>query len=58
MTEVKMLYPQTNEKRGLISLDGLWAFCLDDGTNNEKISNDFIARNKENISVPASYNDQ
>ena len=53
-----MLYPQTNEKRGLISLDGLWAFCLDDGTNNEKISNDFIARNKENISVPASYNDQ
>ena len=52
-----MLYPVTNEKRTVIDLNGVWGFCLDDGTNEERINNSFIALNRENIAVPASYND-
>ena len=53
-----MLYPQINEKRSVISLDGVWSFCLDDGSNGGNINSGFIERNGETIAVPASYNDQ
>ena len=53
-----MLYPETNEKRSVISLDGVWSFCLDDGSNGGNINSGFIERNAETIAVPASYNDQ
>ena len=53
-----MLYPQINEKRSVISLDGVWSFCLDDGSNGGNINSGFIERNGEMIAVPASYNDQ
>lgn len=53
-----MLYPEVNASRSVISLDGLWRFCLDDGSNEGTINNDFIKANAELIAVPASYNDQ
>ena len=53
-----MLYPRMNDKRSVISLDGVWRFCLDDGTHQGDIDGDFIAHNAEIICVPASYNDQ
>lgn len=53
-----MLYPKMNERRSVISLDGIWRFCLDDGTHEDMIDNSYISSNAENISVPASYNDQ
>ena len=53
-----MLYPRMNDKRSVISLDGVWRFCLDDGTHQGDIDEDFIAHNAEIICVPASYNDQ
>ena len=53
-----MLYPRSNDKRSVLSLDGVWSFCLDDGSNGGSINNDFISSRREIISVPASYNDQ
>lgn len=53
-----MLYPRVNEKRSVIDLNGVWSFCLDDGTHDGNIDEGFINENKENIAVPASYNDQ
>ena len=53
-----MLYPRVNEKRSVIDLNGVWSFCLDDGTHEGNIDEGFINENKENIAVPASYNDQ
>ena len=53
-----MLYPRSNDKRSVLSLDGVWSFCLDDGSNGGSINNEFISSRREIISVPASYNDQ
>lgn len=52
-----MLYPQMNEKRLVLSLDGIWDFCLGDENLEEKylVSKIDCA---EKIYVPASYNDQ
>ena len=44
--------------KSVLSLDGVWSFCLDDGSNGGSINNDFISSRREIISVPASYNDQ
>ena len=53
-----MLYPRVGRSRSVLSLDGLWTFCLDDGTHDERLDEDFIRANGEVMSVPASYNDQ
>ena len=53
-----MLYPRVGRSRSVLSLDGLWTFCLDDGTHEERLDEDFIRANGEVVSVPASYNDQ
>ena len=52
-----MLYPQLNEKRLLISLDGIWDFAL----GNEALDYACLTaplKEAERLSVPASYNDQ
>ncbi|MBE6742366.1 MAG: beta-glucuronidase [Ruminococcaceae bacterium] len=52
-----MLYPQMNEKRLLISLNGIWNFML----GNEELSEASLTEplaNPERLYVPASYNEQ
>lgn len=52
-----MLYPQLNEKRLLISLNGIWDFALGNETLDiEMLSAPLTA--PERLYVPASYNDQ
>lgn len=52
-----MLYPQINEKRLVLSLDGIWDFCLGNENFEEKYLLNKL-KNPEKIYVPASYNDQ
>ena len=53
------MYPQVNNARAVMSLDGMWNFCLDDGTAEEKDwGRQFPAEKSEQLYVPASYNDQ
>ena len=52
-----MLFPQLNEKRLLISLDGIWDFAL----GGETLDVDMLAeplKSPHRLYVPASYNDQ
>lgn len=52
-----MLYPQMNEKRLVLSLNGIWDFKLgDEALDYEMLTNKFI--DCEKMYVPASYNDQ
>lgn len=52
-----MLYPQSNLKRDLMELNGIWSFKLDDGSG---VSNKVYEQKLTNpmlMPVPASYND-
>ncbi len=50
------MYPQVNRARTVISLDGLWRFCLlDEGRSFRP--GELLKENYEELSVPASYND-
>ncbi|NOU62685.1 beta-glucuronidase [Paenibacillus sp. LMG 31461] len=52
-----MLYPQSNTKRELIELNGIWSFKLDDGTG---VANRIYEQKLQGtipMPVPASYND-
>lgn len=52
-----MLYPQMNEKRLVISLNGIWNFKLGNERLDEKcLTEKFVE--SEKMYVPASYNDQ
>lgn len=53
-----MMYPQENESRAVLSLDGLWNFKLDDGTAFENGWEAGLPGEVERLYVPASYNDQ
>ena len=52
-----MLYPQLNEKRLVVSLDGIWDFALGD-ENLDTACLTMPLKEAERLSVPASYNDQ
>ena len=52
-----MLFPQLNEKRMRINLDGVWSFSLGGGELDELCLKESL-REPERIYVPASYNDQ
>lgn len=52
-----MLYPQMNEKRLVISLNGIWDFKLGEEALEEKYLTNKITY-AEKMYVPASYNDQ
>jgi beta-glucuronidase len=52
-----MLYPQLNEKRLVVSLDGIWDFALGD-ENLDTACLTAPLKEAERLSVPASYNDQ
>ncbi len=54
-----MLYPKTNEARGVIDLSGIWDFCLcTPGEDYERLLAKKPLENPLSIAVPASYNDQ
>ncbi len=53
-----MLYPEINERRGIIDLGGAWQFRLDDREHGEGFADTDFFRGSELIAVPASYNDQ
>ena len=52
-----MLYPQLNEKRMLISLNGIWSFLLG-GEELDEVCLKEPLKSPEKLYVPASYNDQ
>lgn len=52
-----MLYPQLNEKRMRVSLDGVWRFSLGSEELDEVCLKEAL-REPEKIYVPASFNDQ
>ena len=52
-----MLYPQLNEKRLSISLNGIWSFSLGGEELDEQCLKEPL-KNPERLYVPASYNDQ
>ncbi|MBR2100291.1 MAG: beta-glucuronidase [Eubacterium sp.] len=52
-----MLYPQLNEKRLKISLDGIWSFLLGGEELDEQCLREPL-KNPERLYVPASFNDQ
>ena len=52
-----MLYPISNQKRLIISLDGIWNFRLDDGEHGEGFADTAFFNRSELMPVPASYND-
>ena len=52
-----MLYPQLNEKRLLISLNGVWSFSLGGEELDEACLKEPL-KNAERVYVPASFNDQ
>ena len=57
MLKYSMLYPRQTVSRRVVSLDGMWKFCLDPkGEGKEKGWTDGIP-GKERIPVPASFQD-
>jgi beta-glucuronidase len=52
-----MLYPINSETRGLIDLNGIWNFKLDDGSGFEKEIFASKLTNTVSMAVPASFND-
>ena len=52
-----MLYPQLNEKRLLISLNGIWSFSLG-GEELDELCLKEALKSPERLYVPASYNEQ
>lgn len=53
-----MLYPIANDRRAVLSLDGMWKFRLDEGQADEEKWQEHFPENAELLYVPASYNDQ
>ena len=52
-----MLYPEMTASRFVMSLDGVWAFCLDNEKGFEEKWYEKPLKNAMTMPVPASYND-
>lgn len=57
MLEYSMLYPRTSSSRRVISMDGMWKFCLDEKAEGEKEGWTDGIPGEEMIPVPASFQD-
>lgn len=55
--ERSLLYPRSTKTRTVISLDGMWKFCLDPQGEGEKQGWPQGIPGHEMIPVPASFND-
>ena len=53
-----MLYPQTNQIRSEISLDGFWKFAKDESNLGETMGWQHSIPSDREIAVPASWNEQ
>lgn len=57
MLEYSMLYPKMTVSRRVVSMDGMWKFCLDERGNGEKEGWSDGIPGHEMIPVPASFQD-
>lgn len=57
MLEYSMLYPVSTVSRRLVSMDGMWKFCLDEREDGEQEHWERGIPGKELIPVPASFQD-
>lgn len=57
MLEYSMLYPETTVSRRVVSLDGMWKFCLDGKAEGEALGWTKGVPGDEVIPVPASFQD-
>ena len=57
MLEYSMLYPETTVSRRVVSMDGMWKFCLDGKAEGEALGWTKGVPGDEVIPVPASFQD-
>ena len=57
MLEYSMLYPETTVSRRVVSMDGMWKFCLDGKAEGEALGWTNGVPGDEVIPVPASFQD-